>query len=491
MGLLNTIIEKLVGDLVPAVGDRIKKAVLEARPLKKADADAFSIAVGHFENDKNAKAEGLIVDALVHFQLDGMEVFRLGRTIPTAGPTLTAGSKPTEGIKAGHELARKYLKESGCDAIIWGRVLDNERLTTRLYWTAQNSSVDAGPLERFNELVPSELFWEHLASILALELLWQLLASLSRREFLTSEQLGALIKKSRELISGDFTHQHWDAAQQIMLRLAFADVLTRYGYQYSSRGALEEAIVISRQTIATLQNEKSPWEWAHAHETLGGALGTLGELTKDLVPLEQAVAVERAVLTTLSPAGDPDAWATAQHNVGLALARLGDFSRNQVHLNGALDAFNAVLSVRTAAAMPIKWAVTKEKMGTTLMALDAIGNTGSHLDQAITAFREALMHLNREEAPEDWARTLNNLGAALYMKGHQSGSTELFSQAAQIFRSALSTWPRALMPMEWARANHNLGLAILGVEEINRLWQTLSWPRERSQGRSRSSPGSR
>jgi hypothetical protein len=118
MGLLNTIIEKLVGDLVPAVGDRIKKAVLEARPLKKADADAFSIAVGHFENDKNAKAEGLIVDALVHFQLDGMEVFRLGRTIPTAGPTLTAGSKPTEGIKAGHELARKYLKESGCDAII-------------------------------------------------------------------------------------------------------------------------------------------------------------------------------------------------------------------------------------------------------------------------------------------------------------------------------------------------------------------------------------
>jgi hypothetical protein len=138
-----------------------------------------------------------------------------GSESSTGGASKVPYLARTEGIKAGHELARKYLKESGCHAIIWGRVLDNERLTTWLYWTAQNSSIDAGPLERFNESVPAELFWKHLASILALELLWQLLASLSRREFLTSERLGSLIKKSRELISGDFTHQHWDALSKL------------------------------------------------------------------------------------------------------------------------------------------------------------------------------------------------------------------------------------------------------------------------------------
>src|SRR6266851_2497122 len=85
--------------------------------LERADPKRFSVAVAHFENDKDESLEGDLKHALDHFhETLGVQLLEFDRLICLQGHI--------DAETLGKQKAHQYLAESGADVLIWGVVID-------------------------------------------------------------------------------------------------------------------------------------------------------------------------------------------------------------------------------------------------------------------------------------------------------------------------------------------------------------------------------
>jgi hypothetical protein len=102
--------------------------------LEKADPKRFSVALVHFENDKDESLEGDLKEALYNFDKSlGIQPLEFDRLICLQGRTDDAAE--TLGKKKAHQ----YLAESGADLVVWGVVRDVDgKSVARVYVTTSD-----------------------------------------------------------------------------------------------------------------------------------------------------------------------------------------------------------------------------------------------------------------------------------------------------------------------------------------------------------------
>jgi hypothetical protein len=103
-------------------------------PLPKAKPDVFTVALARLEDDdEKTHIEPTLAQDLQELSAsNGIAVMEFPRTI-------TADSAGD--IQTGHAKAREWLKQSGAQVLIWGKVLTaGGKSVPQLYWTTAKSS---------------------------------------------------------------------------------------------------------------------------------------------------------------------------------------------------------------------------------------------------------------------------------------------------------------------------------------------------------------
>lgn len=183
---------------VPLIISRVSQ-----EPLPKADPKRFAIAVAHLENDRDRQQERLIVEALKDFK--GIQILRFDRAITLEG------FQPEEGVKAGHESAHQYLKESGAHVLIWGTILSREgKSVPKLYWTTTRDFERERQGARYQlteDLNLPDIFWNDLVGVLRLLAVTQYVEFSSREGHFIADPLSPFIDKVRHLVGGGMAQQ--------------------------------------------------------------------------------------------------------------------------------------------------------------------------------------------------------------------------------------------------------------------------------------------
>lgn len=135
--------------------------------LPQTSGKSFSILLAKLENDKDGKHRTVISEALSRYE--GIESIVVPRMVSTEG-----NANLQEAIRSGHERARKLLKETHADVMIWGKVLDASKVDSplSLHWTtsdnvgAKTTSEGYRPKESNYDL--PDLFWQDMGDVLGL-----------------------------------------------------------------------------------------------------------------------------------------------------------------------------------------------------------------------------------------------------------------------------------------------------------------------------------
>lgn len=141
-------------------------ARFKTRPLPKATAGRLTIAVAHLARDnKDRQHEGILLDELGHFEVEGVEVLPIDRTVDPEEPAK----------KNAEDKAQDLLKKTGADVLIWGSVISlsgKSASAMRLNWTRARNVPGAKASEKYQ--LPTETitlppeFWSDLKQILGL-----------------------------------------------------------------------------------------------------------------------------------------------------------------------------------------------------------------------------------------------------------------------------------------------------------------------------------
>ena len=77
-------------------------------------------------DNKDREHEGILLDELGHFEVEGVEVLPVDRTVDPEEPAK----------KDAEDKARDLLKKTGADVLVWGSVVSlSGKSAMRLYWT--------------------------------------------------------------------------------------------------------------------------------------------------------------------------------------------------------------------------------------------------------------------------------------------------------------------------------------------------------------------
>jgi tetratricopeptide (TPR) repeat protein len=403
------------------------------RPLPKATAGHLSIAVTHLaHDDKDREHEDLLLDELQHFEVEGVEVLPLDRTVDPEEPDR----------KKLEAEARGLLRKTGADVLIWGSVIPlSGKSAMRLNWTPARELSGAkasGKYQAQTETIalPPE-FWSDLKQILGL-------LTQSRLTELTFDQPGRyvadkldpLIKQVRALVQKK--EGVWDAETLAGVQFSLASALELFGEQTGKNDPLAESIAVYRKVLDEWKRERAPLQWARTQTYLGIALVMLGDRESGTGRLEDAVAAYREALKERTRERVPLDWAMTQTYLGIALFRLGERENDTGKLQEAIKALREALAERTRELVPLDWAKTQLNLGGALTALGYRESGTETLEEAVAAYREALKEFTRERTPLDWALTQNNLGNALRVIGERDRSTVRLEEAVFAIREALT-----------------------------------------------------
>jgi tetratricopeptide (TPR) repeat protein len=495
-------------EMIPGFSSVSEVVHNQLHPIPKADSARFSVALAHLQNDDDRNMEGFIARALKNFDKPlGVQFLQFDRTITLKDQTDTSE-------KAGHEQARRYLKESGAQALIWGSAWTaNGKSDAQLYYTTAGEgtpSAEAYQPENFKLPVVQR---KELTDVLGLVVATQAAGFSVQEGRFIADKLKPFIDRVQLLLNGS-TGQDWiaetrarinfllgnalatfgqqkgeakplyDAAnayrealmewprERVPLKWArtqhnLGSVLERLGERESSTTLLEEAIAADHEALKELTRERVPFEWAMTLSNLGNALEILGEWKSDSTLLEEAVAAQRDALMELTRERVPLQWAMTQNNLGAALRGLGRWESSTTRLEEAVAADREALKEWTRERVPRDWATAQDNLGGALEALGEQESDSTRLEEAVAAYREALKERTCERVPSDWAATQTNLGIALEALGEQESDSTRLEEAVAAYREALKEWTRERFPLKWAATQNNLGgvLTMLGERE--------------------------
>ncbi|MGQ3685677.1 MAG: hypothetical protein ACUBOA_11835 [Candidatus Loosdrechtia sp.] len=299
--------------------------------------------IARLENDHNREQEKLIIDDISEFK--GIEVLPLDRVIKLAGPV------PEEMEKRGHETALRYLKQSGGDVLIWGKIIRlQDKTVPKLYWTHVFSGEEV-QFERYTSPRHEEflrlpgVFREDLSKIL------QLLIATGKTRFdaleghYVADQLKPFINRVRTLLEKSARRPGWDAKARGATLISLGGALRVLGEQGGRNESLVEAVAMYHEALKEYTRERAPLQWAATQNNLGIALRKLGERETGTERLEDAVAAFQEALKERTQERVPLNWATTQNNRGGALLRLGEREPGTERLEEAVAAFREALKV--------------------------------------------------------------------------------------------------------------------------------------------------
>ncbi len=431
-------------------------ALVSRESLPKADPKRFAVVVAHIEDDQGREIEKLIIEALKEFE--GVQALHLDRVIPLEG------AYPEEMERRGHTRAREYLKKSGAQVLIWGRVIRaSGKSVPKLYWTA---SEYLGKARSYGRYQPTEdlqlpaIFWEDLAEVLRLLITTQDAAFYAAHGQYIGDKLGPFIDKVQRLLKASEDKPGWEGEARAQTWFILGNSLSALGHLKGDNQALVEAIQVYQEALKGLSREHVPLNWAAAQNNLGIALFRLGERESGTKRLEEAVTAHREALQELTRERVPLRWATTQTNLGNALVSLGMRESGTKRLEEAVTAYQGALNELTREHMPLDWAMTQNNLGNALTILGGRERGTKRLAEAVTAYREALKERTRERVPLLWARTQGNLGNVLRMWGEREGGTKHLEEAVTAYQEALKERTRERVPLDWAMTQNNLGIVL-------------------------------
>jgi tetratricopeptide (TPR) repeat protein len=442
--------------------------IAEHLPLPKANPNVFTVTLVPLDNDADGQIEHDIVEGLK--EVHGIDVMQFKR-------------KPISDsdVNAGNALARRYLKQSGAEVLIWGTLLTQGGTTVpKLYWTVSGITPEKEsgryPLAQTDLSLPPT-FTKDLNDLLRLLVVTQGVPFYGEQGNFISGQLTPFIARTTQLLAGS-AGQGWSPLDATKARRILADAQDTLGEQSGQNQPLLDAINNYQKILSVDIWGSAPEEWAKTENNLGLAFTDLGERESSTAHLQQAITAYQAALKFWTQYSDPADWATAENNLGIALDDLGEREPSTEHLQQAISAYQAALHERTRDRVPMDWAMTETNLGVALARLGERESGTKHLLQAVAAFNQALSELRRDLVPIYWAATENNLGDALLNVGERESGTEHLRQAIDAYEEALQEWTRNRDPLAWAMAENNLGNALtdLGEREsdVDRLQQAVA-----------------
>ena len=408
-------------DYLAVLWNDVSSTVSEHMPLPKADPNVFTVGIVPLDNDEKGQMEHDIAEGLD--EVKGIDVREFNRQLIS-----------DRDVKAGHELAHKYLKQSGAEVLIWGTVLRNSgKSVPKLYWTvsgAASAAKESGHYPLTEDLSLPPIFVGDLVNVLRLLVATQSTGFSAQEGHFVSNQLAPFIERVRHLLEGAQT-QGWSAGDVAHVKVIFADALVTFGEQTGHSEPLQEAVSAYRAALLVLTRERVPLEWAATQNNFGIALRNLGERESGTAHLQEAVAAYRAALLEYTRERDPLEWAATQNDLGAALGDLGERESGTAHLQEAVAAFRAALLEYTRESVPLEWAGTQNNLGAALGVLGEHESGTTHLQEAVAAHRLALLEYTREHDPLDWAMTQNNLGVTQRALGRRQRDPKQLCDALQ------------------------------------------------------------
>jgi tetratricopeptide (TPR) repeat protein len=434
--------------------------LIKRRPIPPAPAGRLTIAVAHLENDQNREQEKQLLAGLEDFE--GVETLTIDRTVEwPASSTERANKKKAE------EEARRLLKQSGADVLIWGRVIKS---TMRLYWTPSRDVSGAKASGNYQPqstetIALPEAFWDDLKQILGLLSQSRISELTDQPGYYVADKLKPLIDQVRALVQSK--QGEWNPETLAGVRFALATALWDFGEQSGTSEPLDESIELYRKVLDQWTRARVPIQWGLTQNRLGNALARRGEQedTREAgIPLLQAAVVAYGeALQEYTREGAPRDWAGIQINLGNALDTFGERERDRAKLEEAANAYREALQELTREGEPFTWANAKMGLGDALETLGRLKSDPAKVEEAVKAYSEALQVYTLEHVPLEWARTQFNLGAALRTLGEQEKSTARLEEAAAAYRGALKERTRERNPRGWAMTQNNLAKTLLSL----------------------------
>jgi tetratricopeptide (TPR) repeat protein len=441
--------------LIDAMVSWFNTQVVELWPLPKAKPEFFTVAVARLENDdEKGDMESTISQDLRDLKKsNGIAVLEFHRTI-------TADSD--DDVCAGQAIAQKWLKKSGAQVLVWGKVLTvpGRPSVPELCWTNSENAKEKKESDRYplqEDLTPPIGFNNDLSDILHLVAVTQSAAFYAEEGHFVADRLRPFIERVRHLLKSDAA-KNWKPKDIARTKLILANALTTVGEQAGDNDALSKAIDLYNETFTVFTRQQYSLQWAMIQNNLGTALMDLGEL-------EQAVVAYKAALGECPLERAPLQWAMIQLNLGAALGKLGSHETGTKDLEEAVAANREALKEYTRERTPLDWANIQLNMGAALSDLGQRETGTNDLKQAVNADQETLKEYTRERTPLDWANIQLNMGGALRRLGEREAGTNDLKQAVNADREALTEYTRERTPVNWAITQNNLGLALATLGE--------------------------
>jgi hypothetical protein len=483
--------------------------------LPRVDPSKFTVLVAELDHDDGNRAQETIVIALE--DTAGIVVDRLDTAIP-------AGK--TSEVEDGHRLARKYLKDSGANLLIWGsRVVVDGRDRFNLYFTPlQAADSDTAKLYMSDpppDLVIDPSFLGDLVQAIQLAVVDYATTGHGTENCSSiAQQLSTLISDVRQRVDGDRARS-WSPTTRISVRLSLAAALRTFSTITGTRGPSTDAVGLCLSAIAEAKPRSEAWaeaqfelgrsyiavsRWgtpAERVESLKEALGSFraalrvfrsgvpravvqlmigtclvesaADSAVDHLPSEQtiqdALTAFRDALRSLDRQRDPLMWGQAQALLGAGLLASGlTPGDHRIVLLDAQSALRESLEL-TRGGNALAWAAAQTMSGITSVALSKSDspNSDNHLRDSLEAFNQALTIETRSCTPLDWAETQHALGGALTLLGQSENNMADLRKAEDAYHEELDVHTNGDFPYEWARAQLELSavLVLRGDREHN------------------------
>jgi hypothetical protein len=469
--------------------------------LPHADPNKFTVFVAELADDQQNTARNAIVIALQN--TEGITIQLLSTSIAAEG---------SSEVEVGEERARKYLKQSGAELLIWGALLPIDgHETVHLYFTTlRTAGVEdlVGQYELQPSLIIDPSFWGDLVDSIRLAVVSSATTTAHDNCSKISQQLKALIEAVSRSIDGAGA-QYWPTSTRMSVRLSLARALINLGFLTGKREPFQEAVELCRSAIAaSASNSKTG---AAAEVLLAASLSGASQFdapSEAAQDMTEASENNRLAIRSLTPGKHQ---ATAQLMLGLDLIRLSSLGdsvkweklhEGLVALQAARDSldqkrepwlwnmatlFHGVgqlvwatrpgdhrvelaeteLSLNESLKLmrdqdPSTWALTQLGLGSAhlMLGLRPSKPEEPQLRQAVEGFEKSLTVATRSCSPIVWALDERGLGRALSSLGETTGSIEDLRQGESAFRSELSVHTDANFPEQWAEAQLGLSEAL-------------------------------
>lgn len=444
-------VKDLPGVAILVAGARHGFAFITRPKLPTPRGDRFSVCIAHLVGDVDRRAETLIVGELR--DLPGVEILSVDREVPNDGAR-------------GHEAARRILRETGADALIWGRNLEfGGQQVPKLYWTLKDGRADWKASDHYRptaELKLPDLFWSDLKEVLTLIVVLTAVNLTSGEDTYSVNDIESTIVRVQKLLS----NADWNQEQRAHIEFALGAARFLLGLQTGENEPLLQAVEAYERALVGYAHERPPINWAAVKVCFGNAQCVLVERLGGVARLHAAVGAYNDALQEYTPERSPNDWSLTTGNLANALSLLGEAEHDADTMRKAIKAHEDALSGVTAKAAPRVWAMKKTNLGTALRTLGLIEQDVTTLQAAVDAHRAALDVYPDEDDKLGWALIQNNYGEALADVGRFEGDPATLRKALEAYEAALSVRTLGRVPRDWAATQANIGYATYVLSEL-------------------------